>query len=125
MYYTQDITYCLRDRVEFGVADEDLAYYLSQLDQGLDRLKKNYSHHRLPWLHVPERKDDLAVFAECAGRYRAAFRDVVVLGTGGSSLGAQALHNLVHTGYGDDRKNPVCILSRRSTPLLFRNYLGR
>ncbi|WP_259779835.1 glucose-6-phosphate isomerase [Aestuariispira ectoiniformans] len=124
MYYTQDITYCLRDRVEFGVADEDLAYYLSQLDQGLDRLKKNYSHHRLPWLHVPERKDDLAVFAECAGRYRAAFRDVVVLGTGGSSLGAQALHNLVHTGYGDDRKNPRLHIVSTIDPFTFSKLLG-
>lgn len=124
MSYTQDITYCLRDQVEFGVADERLAHVLDELHGGLKRLQKSYKGYRLPLLHLPERKDDLPAIADCAGRYRAAFRDVVVLGTGGSSLGAQALCNLVNTGYSDDRKNPRLHFVPTIDPYTFTRLLA-
>lgn len=45
----------------------------------------------LPILALPARRDDLERLAPIAARLRGDFADLVVLGTGGSSLGAQAL----------------------------------
>ena len=44
-----------------------------------------------PILALPARRDDLERLAPIAARLRGDFADLVVLGTGGSSLGAQAL----------------------------------
>ena len=64
---------------------------LAALGPALKKLKVAYEERTLPLLRVPSRRDDLADIAAVARRFRARFADVVVLGTGGSSLGAQTL----------------------------------
>ena len=48
---------------------------------------------RLGFLDLPYASDSVARVAELAGRYRESFDDIVVLGIGGSSLGAIALRD--------------------------------
>lgn len=48
----------------------------------------------VPLLALPRRTDDLSAIDETARRYRDSFADVLVLGTGGSSLGAETLVRL-------------------------------
>ena len=59
----------------------------------------------LPLLGLPKRKDDIAQLRRVLKTFRAAprqkFRDVIILGTGGSSLGGQTLYALA-----DERAQP-------------------
>ena len=52
----------------------------------------------LPLLRLPAKTDDLDEIAKAAARLRAGATDVVVLGTGGSSLGGQTLAQLAGVG---------------------------
>ena len=54
----------------------------------------------LPILLLPPKIDDLAPLQAVADRYRAEFNDVVVLGTGGSSLAGQTICALADRGFG-------------------------
>ena len=73
---------------------------LSLWSDPLVPLKAWHDEGSLPFLHLPARRDDLAVVTELATAWRNEFSDLVLLGTGGSSLGAKALYALVHQGLG-------------------------
>ena len=59
--------------------------------QGFVKLKAWYDDASLPLLRLPEARDDLAAVADFAAHVAATFDDFIVLGTGGSNLGAKAL----------------------------------
>ncbi|MFQ6018521.1 MAG: glucose-6-phosphate isomerase, partial [Kiloniellaceae bacterium] len=61
---------------------------------------------RLPFLSLAGRMDDLEAARALAVDWRARFDDVIVLGTGGSSLGAQALYALADRGFGPGGGGP-------------------
>jgi len=77
-----------------GVADDKLAAALARTEGALDRLRQHYSEGTLPLLRLPEKKDDLAQIADAARKLADGASDVVILGTGGSSLGGQTLTQL-------------------------------
>jgi hypothetical protein len=60
----------------------------------LDWLRARHADASLPLLRLPAARDDLASIRETADRLRAAASDIVLLGTGGSSLGGQTLAQL-------------------------------
>ncbi|MEN3930023.1 glucose-6-phosphate isomerase [Microvirga sp. W0021] len=62
--------------------------------KAVERLRNDYKAHRLPLLSLPEVTEDLAAIEEMAAKIRKDATDVVILGTGGSSLGAQTLAQL-------------------------------
>ena len=51
-------------------------------------------------LALPAREDDFGEIREAAARFWPRCKDVLVLGTGGSSLGGQSLYRLADLGYG-------------------------
>jgi glucose-6-phosphate isomerase len=57
-------------------------------------VRKQHADASLPLLRLPARTDDLDAIGKAATRLRAGATDVVVLGTGGSSLGGQTLAQL-------------------------------
>lgn len=63
-------------------------------------LRDRHKDGLLPLLRLPAARDDLAALQPMAKRYRADFDDVVLVGTGGSSLGGQTLCNLAVPGAG-------------------------
>jgi len=73
---------------------------LENTKPALETLRAQYSEGSLPLLRLPERTDDLAALTPIAARYRDQFDDVVILGTGGSSLGGQTLCRLADIGFG-------------------------
>lgn len=83
--YTQDL------RRGFPGAKTSYRKTLASLAPALKKLKTAYETRTLRLLRVPSQRDDLADIAATAKRFRAGFADVIVLGTGGSSLGAQTL----------------------------------
>ena len=77
-----------------GAADAALADALARAEGALDRLRRHYTEGTLPLLRLPERHDDLAAIKSAAARLADGASDIVVLGTGGSSLGGQTLAQL-------------------------------
>ena len=67
---------------------------LDQTRRALGRLHGWQADGTLPLLNLPAARDDLAALAPVVARWRQEAGDVLVLGIGGSSLGAQALLEL-------------------------------
>jgi len=99
MYYTQTIETCFA--AVDGKPPLDRAAFEARLActaPVLARLRSAAEDGSMALLGVPGRRDDLEAIEELGERLIAGKTNVVVLGTGGSSLGTQALGQLV--GYG-------------------------
>ena len=71
---------------------------LTRSAAALDWLREQHAQNGLALLRYPEKTDDLAAIKAAAQKIAAGATDIVVLGTGGSSLGGQTLAQLA--GYG-------------------------
>jgi glucose-6-phosphate isomerase len=67
---------------------------LKRSEDALSWLRAHHADGKLPLLRLPSQRDDLGVIGEAAKRIAAGASDVVLLGTGGSSLGGQTLAQL-------------------------------
>ncbi len=74
-----------------GLGREEFDSFLAKADLSLASLRHSYETGDLPLLGYPERRDDLEICRSAVARLRKGAKDIVFLGTGGSSLGAQAL----------------------------------
>jgi glucose-6-phosphate isomerase len=83
---------------EHGVGAAEFAETLAQTAPALAWLRQRYADRALPLLRLPMRRDDLPGVRDAASRLAAGASDVVVLGTGGSSLGGQTLAQLADYG---------------------------
>ncbi|MEX2616935.1 MAG: glucose-6-phosphate isomerase [Alphaproteobacteria bacterium] len=107
MIYSQTIDNCLADAIgPAGLADSELAAMLARTDGALAQLRDWKRDGGLPLLDLPAARDDLAALAPVAARYRENFSDVVILGTGGSSLGGRSLYALADRGFGPPAGSP-------------------
>jgi len=107
MDYQQSIDRCLADAI--GAKGLDRAFYeaaLARTKPALDQLRAWRSDGALPLLSLPDARDDLTALAPVAARYQASFDDVIILGTGGSSLGGRSLYTLADAGWGPPAGTP-------------------
>ncbi|MFN0262574.1 glucose-6-phosphate isomerase [Tepidamorphus sp. 3E244] len=74
-----------------GLSQEALDRTLKQAEDAIAWLRETAAEHALPLLDVPAKDDDFEAIAATADWLRDGTDHVVVLGTGGSSLGGQAL----------------------------------
>ena len=111
MLYRQDIDGCLAETLgpdgfgagrlrSGGLGNGALAEALAQAGAGLAKLRAWHDDGSLPLLHLPARRDDLPACRDLAAAFRERFDDVILLGTGGSSLGGQTLYGLAERGFG-------------------------
>lgn len=101
MSYVHLTTSCFAD--EIGSHGLDRARYeaiLAKTEGALTALRSRHADGSLPLLRLPETRDDLAPLRPIAETCREKFDDVVLLGTGGSSLGGQTLCSLADCGFG-------------------------
>jgi glucose-6-phosphate isomerase len=77
-----------------GVTAPDLAEAIGRTGAALDWLRARHADGALPLLRLPSERGDLAAINEAARRLAQGASDIVLLGTGGSSLGGQALAQL-------------------------------
>lgn len=89
--------------VDSQVAGLDRA--LADAEKPLAWLREAHAKSTLELLHVPERRDDIAAARAAAEAWRDNTSDIAVLGIGGSSLGGQALAELIP--FGAERKPRV------------------
>jgi glucose-6-phosphate isomerase len=79
-----------------GISDKALGDVLARADGALADLRKRHGDGSLPLLRLPETHSDLEEIRDTAARLATNATDIVVLGTGGSSLGGQTLAQLAH-----------------------------
>lgn len=111
-----------------GVPDSDLSAALARTEGALDRLRQHYAEGTLPLLRLPERVDDLADIGAAAARLKQGATDIVILGTGGSSLGGQTLAQLAGfnvPGVGALRDPPRIHFIDNLDPFSFETMLAR
>ena len=77
-----------------GVAEKALNDALGRAEGALEALRARYADGSLPLLRLPKTHDDLVPIRDTARRLAENATDVVLLGTGGSSLGGQTLAQL-------------------------------
>lgn len=93
--YQQDLSGCMADRVgEAGLSEADLQAVQARAVEARDQLIGLYTDRSLPLLRLPELDADMAASRDVAAFLKDGATDIVLLGTGGSSLGAQALVQL-------------------------------
>ena len=81
-----------------GVANAALDDALKASEAALTFLRAAHASGALPLLRLPAKTDDLDEIAQAAARLRTDASDIVMLGTGGSSLGGQTLAALADIG---------------------------
>ncbi|MDE2228026.1 MAG: glucose-6-phosphate isomerase [Alphaproteobacteria bacterium] len=90
MTYRQDINGCLAEACKNGLTATELDDALRRAAPSLPALARKRQDGSLPLLGLPARRDDIAQLEPLAAEFRK-LKDVIVLGTGGSSLGGQTL----------------------------------
>ncbi|HKT19880.1 MAG TPA: glucose-6-phosphate isomerase [Stellaceae bacterium] len=99
MPYRQDISGCLAEKAGArGLDPAGLDAMVARAAPALEALRRRHADGSLPLLGLPRRRDDVAALRRALRDFRSAprqkFRDVLILGTGGSSLGGQTLYAL-------------------------------
>lgn len=98
--YSDFLDSCFADRIgPDGLTTAQFESALEAAAPTLERLHRRYEEG-MPLLRLPEMRDDFETIESHANRLRAAYSDLVILGTGGSSLGGQSLAALVDQGFG-------------------------
>src|ERR1700722_10241013 len=101
MDYQQNIDGCLAETIGARALDPaKIDAMRARAAPALEKLRRIRDDGTLPLLRLPGRKDDIAQLKGILKTFRAAprqrFRDVIILGTGGSSLGGQTLYALAN-----------------------------
>ncbi|MFQ5954558.1 MAG: glucose-6-phosphate isomerase [Kiloniellales bacterium] len=105
--YRQRIDTCMAERIgEGGLAAAELDAMLAECAHPLAALRQARDDGSMPLLALPTRRDDLEALHPVATHFASAFDHVVVLGTGGSSLGGAALYRLADGGFGPPAPTP-------------------
>jgi glucose-6-phosphate isomerase len=93
--YRQSIAGCLDGAIAAnGLSQAELDRWLDRLAPAVARLQDDYNSRRLPHLRIPEETADIAEAEAAFARLCDGARAVIFFGTGGSSLGGQALAQL-------------------------------
>ena len=111
-----------------GVASATLDDALKASEAALTFLRAAHASGALPLLRLPAKTDDLDEIAQAAARLRADASDIVMLGTGGSSLGGQTLAALADIGVrGAEafRAPPRMHFMDNLDPVTFATLLGK
>jgi glucose-6-phosphate isomerase len=77
-----------------GITDEALVATLARTQDALDWLRAKHADGGLPLLRLPAEHNDLDTIRSAGRRIAEGATDIVMLGTGGSSLGGQTLAQL-------------------------------
>src|SRR5690348_6011991 len=95
MGFTHSIENALEERVgPHGVKADALDAALTRAESALEWLRARHADRGLPLLRLPDAHGDLEIIRDTARALADRATDIVILGTGGSSLGGQTLAQL-------------------------------
>ena len=107
-----------------GLSRTSLDHELERLRPAIDKLRQWHKDGTLPMLRLPAARDDLAALKPHARRF-AKFKNVVVIGSGGSSLSGKALMALGDQGFGPAKRRPKMYFMDNVDPATFTELLAR
>ncbi|MGE0256705.1 MAG: glucose-6-phosphate isomerase [Alphaproteobacteria bacterium] len=126
MHYRQSIDGCLADAAGAGgLTRAEYAAALKETVPAIAALRTARDKATLPLLALPDRRDDLPELAEVARDLRERFDTVVVLGTGGSSLGGRTLATLSDWGFGPRQGAPRLVFLDNIDPATLEMLVAR
>ena len=111
-----------------GIGADALKSALARAESALDWLRARHADGRLPLLRLPETHSDLETIRDTARQLADRATDIVILGTGGSSLGGQTLAQLAGfavPGVGALRAPPHLHFIDNLDPDSFQTLLAR
>jgi glucose-6-phosphate isomerase len=118
--YEQDISQCRESAIGAkGVPEAALAAECRKLPDLVAQLRRACEDGSLPVLRLPRAREDIAGLVGIAERFAKSCTNVVVLGTGGSSLGGQALTALADRGFGPRKGRPSLVFPDNIDPDTF------
>ena len=124
--YRQNVEDCRAVRIGSGGLDDA---YLSDLVQrsggALADLKKSYDAGTMPFLNLPEDRQDLEMLEPIARHFQSRFDDVLILGTGGSSLGSRALYEMADKDADKVRGAPKLHIITNVDPFVWDRLIRR
>ncbi|MFD1378413.1 glucose-6-phosphate isomerase [Fodinicurvata halophila] len=126
MPFRIDVEGCLTEPGrDDALTGEDLKAGLETLTPATRKLAEQRAAGSGPeFLQLPERTEDLARAGELAASLAETCDDILILGTGGSSLGAQALYALADSGYGNRLGGPNLHFLDNVDPHSFDDFLA-
>ena len=125
MFYSHEIDDALESKVgKSGLHRASLDRELARATAALDKFRQWKADGTLPLLSLPGTRDDLALLKPHAERF-ARFEHVIVLGTGGSSLGGQTLVALKDQGFGPQQGRPKLWFMDNVDPSTFTELVAR
>jgi glucose-6-phosphate isomerase len=125
----QSIDFAREDRAgEHGVTAKVYEDALKRSGEALAALRKMHADRTLRLLQLPAEQADLATIKDAARNLSADATDIVILGTGGSSLGGQTLAQLADyavPGLGTLRAAPRMHFMDNLDPQTFGGFLSK
>src|SRR5436190_16696679 len=95
MPLVQSIDFAREERAgKHGISAKAYDDALKRSTDALSSLRKMHSDKTLRLLQLPAQQSDLAAIIDAGRKLSAGASDIVILGTGGSSLGGQTLAQL-------------------------------
>jgi glucose-6-phosphate isomerase len=85
---------CLGKAIKKGLPEEYVQLHEKALSASVKKYQEKFSQERLPHFTYPYMRKDIEDIENELYRIKDDFKNIVVLGTGGSSLGGQALHEI-------------------------------
>ncbi|MBV9555664.1 MAG: glucose-6-phosphate isomerase, partial [Pseudolabrys sp.] len=107
-----------------GVSAKALDDLLKGANEALIWLRARHADGKLPLLQYPDKTDDLAGIIAAAKQLTSGATDVVILGTGGSSLGGQTLAQLAGYGLPGHAGRPRLHFMDNLDPVTFEGLLA-
>jgi len=121
---TFDITGCLDRKIGAnGLTSATLDAYADKLSAAITKAIDHQKNNTLPLLRLPETTDDLDMLAPYIKKFKS-FKTVVVLGTGGSSLGGKTIYSLIDQGLGINPKGPRLFFFDNIDPATFDAFFA-
>jgi len=122
MSIKQDISRCRQEVIgDKGLTDQELDAALQRADEAVQKIRMMHSQGQMSLLDVPTAYKDLEKCKKAVEILTKGATDIVLLGTGGSSLGAQALAQLA--GYKVSGIIPFRRLNNRTLRVHFLDNL--
>ena len=123
MLYDHDVAGCFAAAVgSHGLDAREFAAVLAGCADGLGWLGERAAAGDLPLLRLPGQRDDLAALGTIVQSFRGDFDHVLILGTGGSSLGGQTLCALADMGFGPRPGAPKLLFADNIDPDAFSEF---
>jgi len=107
MKYVHLTSSCLSDVIgSSGLSRGRFEAELKRTKPILETIRERYADGSSSLLRLSEQTDDIVRLETIAARYRDQFDQVVIIGTGGSSLGGQMLSSLSAPGFSPGQNQP-------------------